>query len=148
MTSYRLSNEGKVEIEQTQAKRRWTRLLWSREADVSESTLKRFLKGVPVSSENFIALCEAIGIEDWQSLVDWESSGIEAPSTSQARRSSFIVSGTFDDDKRMEIEALLKHLKTLLGSCNITMHSEDNAFAPAPEPETEEQESLPPSDVA
>ncbi|NER33867.1 MAG: hypothetical protein F6J93_07430 [Oscillatoria sp. SIO1A7] len=148
MTSYRLSNEGKVEIKQAQAKSRWTREFWSSKAYVSVSTLRRFLSGNPVSSENFIALCEAIGIEDWQSLVDWESSGIEAPSTSQARRSSFIVSGTFDDDKRMEIEALLKHLKTLLGSCNITVHSEDNAFAPAPEPETEEQESLPPSDAA
>lgn len=60
-------------------------------------------------------------------MVDWQNSDstlVALPSPS--RKSSFIVSGTFDEDKRQEVLALLDRLKTLLGSCTVTIRSADS----------------------
>ncbi len=37
--------------------------------DISKSTLERFHKGQPIKHENFIAICEAVGVK-WQEIID------------------------------------------------------------------------------
>ena len=132
-SSYKLSEEGKTAIDMARRRKGWKRTShrWADEAMISSSTLKRFLSRRPVSGDNFIALCEAVGIDNWLSLVDRQNSDntlVALPSPS--RKSSFIVSGSFDEDKRQEVLALLDHLKLLLGSYTLTIRSADSQENP------------------
>jgi GTPase SAR1 family protein len=46
---------------------------WWLEAEVSQSTLRRFWSSRLIRRENFVAICRAVGIERWQDIVDWDS---------------------------------------------------------------------------
>jgi WD40 repeat protein len=46
-----------------------TELAWQTRADVSKSTLDRFWMQKPIKHQNFVAICEAVGVE-WEQIVD------------------------------------------------------------------------------
>jgi WD40 repeat protein len=46
-----------------------TELAWQTRADVSKSTLDRFWMQKPIKHQNFVAICEAVGV-DWEQIVD------------------------------------------------------------------------------
>ena len=139
--SYRLSRQG---LEVVKIKRRdcgLTQYMWATRAEISESTLKRFLKGKPIDPQNFIALCKVLGIEQWREIVEKEDfnstiadidpmllaeNSPQSPERSPKQnlpksKGQLVVTGIFDEDQRLEIEALLDHLKTLLLKCSVTI---------------------------
>lgn len=140
--TYKLSPEGLNKVEKLRRLKGWgkTSREW-REASVSlkssESTLKRFLKGEAISADHFKALCRAIGIEEWQSLVDWPDMDMDGkvvlppflesektPTKTENNSSSkygLAVTGVFSADKKLEIEAALEAIKNLLLTSQIVM---------------------------
>ncbi|MEP1079314.1 ATP-binding protein [Leptolyngbya sp. PL-A3] len=39
-------------------------------AKVSEATLKRFLRRIPIRRESFISICQSIGIDNWENVIE------------------------------------------------------------------------------
>jgi tetratricopeptide (TPR) repeat protein len=73
------SREGLEKIETARLKKGWgpQEQAWYNLALTSLSVLKRFRSGTRIELPNFIALCQVVGIEDWQSIADFSFS--EAP---------------------------------------------------------------------
>ncbi|GGA02642.1 hypothetical protein [Okeania sp. KiyG1] len=141
-SSIKLNKEGIEMIDTARKKKGWNKIEWQwwAKAYVSESTLKRFISGKPVSVKNFQSLCKVVGIEDWQSLVDWESSD----STTVAQFSEELidtsltenkplskggigVTGVFTSEKKLEVEMALERLRELLMECKIVVKSPQEA---------------------
>jgi hypothetical protein len=59
-------------IDPARIRKRWNKhdQKWADAADVSLKTLQRFWKPEPIRRANFIAICQAIGIEDWKAIAD------------------------------------------------------------------------------
>ena len=75
-SSLKASIEGLARIDKARRRMGLSRTrseIWWMEADVSQSTLRRFWSGRPIRRDNFIAICRAVGIERWQDIIDWES---------------------------------------------------------------------------
>ncbi|MGL4503897.1 MAG: hypothetical protein ACRCU2_32850, partial [Planktothrix sp.] len=101
---------------------------WACEAYVSPSTAKRFIQGEPISPENFRNLCQVLGIEEWESLIDWDKSDSTAvdstaltfkPSDLSAKdelpsKGGLAVTGIFTSAKRFQVEISLEIFKQLL----------------------------------
>lgn len=69
--SLKASVEGLEIINRARLRQGWTKTrssAWWMKADVSQITLRRFWRGEKVRQENFIAICEAVGINDWQAI--------------------------------------------------------------------------------
>jgi hypothetical protein len=76
----RASITGLEIVDRARRKKGWTKtltLVWWQTAMSSRATIKRFWRQIPVQKETFINLCEAVGISDWQEIVDWSISGSE-----------------------------------------------------------------------
>lgn len=142
MASVRLLLNKKREIIKMQKTRGFSQQTWGSISYTSESTVKRFLRGNSISIDAFQAICEALGIQEWQMYVDWEDNdstqitsevissetmeGISpsAKATSEepdAKPSALVVSATFSEEDQQEIEAVLEHLKSLMLRCSITI---------------------------
>jgi hypothetical protein len=143
-TTYKLSEEGLKKVESLRKLKGWGRTSeeWRKASMSSESTLKRFLKGEAISSEHFKTLCSAVGIEQWQVLVDWQGEDIDSmrvgsekkesesknvgndnfiPDESSQSKYGLAVTGVFSADKKLEIETALKAVKNLLLTCQIVI---------------------------
>jgi ABC-type dipeptide/oligopeptide/nickel transport system ATPase subunit len=79
----RASITGLKIVDQARRKKRWTKtttLVWWETAMSSRATLKRFWEQKSVQKETFINLCKAVGISDWQDIVDWSIVGSDSDS--------------------------------------------------------------------
>lgn len=139
--TYKLSKEGLHEIEQKRVYKGWGRTskIWAEKAMSSEATLKRFLRGEAISADHFIHLCQAIGVKEWQSLVDWESfdrdstrvtskqysKSLSQPQTLKTKY-SLTVTGIFTEDEKLQIEGILEALENLLLKADIVFKSQDD----------------------
>jgi WD40 repeat protein len=58
-------------VEQARRRKGWnkTQVAWQVTAEVSKSTLDRFWMQKPIKHQNFVAICEAMGV-DWEQIVD------------------------------------------------------------------------------
>ncbi|NER04107.1 MAG: helix-turn-helix transcriptional regulator [Okeania sp. SIO3C4] len=137
-SSIKLNKKGMIVINIARKKKGWnkTELKWCWEAEVSESTLKRFISGKSISPKNFQSLCEVVGIEEWHSLVDWENSDsttvaqfseefFDASLTEKKPQSkgAIAVTGVFTSEKKLEVEMALERLRELLMKCKIVVKS-------------------------
>ena len=135
MASVKLLLHKQSQIRMIQRHRGFTQVKWAKSADTSDSTLKRFLRGQPISVDNFVHLCEALGIEEWQQYVDWgdkDSNQVasnpsllpeaeEASKFSPAKSSIFVIA-IVSENQKLEIEALLGERQSLFSNCtNITL---------------------------
>jgi tetratricopeptide (TPR) repeat protein len=59
-------------IDPARIRKRWNKhdQKWADAAEVSLKTLQRFWKPKPIRRANFIAICQAIDIEDWKAIAD------------------------------------------------------------------------------
>lgn len=82
----RASEQGLKIVEEARRKKRyWTQEKWRQDAFTSISTLKRFLKGDQIEASNFIAICQAVGV-NWQEVAELtESQEIDLPLVSRAK---------------------------------------------------------------
>lgn len=143
-SSIKLNKEGIKMIDTARKKKGWnkTERQWCWDAEVSESTLKRFISGRSISPKNFQSLCEVVGIEKWHSLVDWENSdsttvaqfseellGTSLTEKKPQSKGGIAVTGVFTSEKKLEVEMALERLRELLMECKIVVK-------PAQEPES------------
>jgi HEAT repeat protein/DNA-binding Xre family transcriptional regulator len=73
VASIRASQKGLKIIDRERRKRGWNRKApaWINAANISRSTLQRFWKGQPIRQESFLAICKAVGIDNWEEIVDY-----------------------------------------------------------------------------
>ncbi len=72
---FQASAQGLQTIDTARQQKGWTKTapIWWANAAVSETTLKRFWRGKAIRADNFKAICAAIGITNWESIVDWSA---------------------------------------------------------------------------
>ncbi|BAY14163.1 NB-ARC domain-containing protein [Calothrix sp. NIES-2098] len=70
--SLRASKQGLKIVDQARRKKGWaaTSVTWCEAAQTTESTLKRFRRGEPIDRDVFVAICDAVGIKNWEEIVD------------------------------------------------------------------------------
>ncbi|MBD1904699.1 ATP-binding protein [Funiculus sociatus GB2-A5] len=70
--SFKASKKGLEIVDRARRKKGWaaTALAWCAAANTSGATLKRFRTGRPIQQDVFIAICKAVGIENWEAIVD------------------------------------------------------------------------------
>jgi hypothetical protein len=71
-SSLRASAKGLEIIDQLRKRRGWNRQadVWCQDAHTTRATLKRFWQREPVQQDTFIGICQAVGLERWQEIVD------------------------------------------------------------------------------
>lgn len=72
MSRIGLSQEGIKIVDLAIRKKGWTtkEVKWWRNANSSEPTLVRFQDGKNIEQPAFIALCKAVGIDNWEDIID------------------------------------------------------------------------------
>jgi DNA-binding Xre family transcriptional regulator len=79
------SAHGLITVDACRKLKGWKKLDedWAEQAGVSTTTLRRFWEGRSIRQVHFKAICQAVGIENWETLVDQEAiaSSSSAPST-------------------------------------------------------------------
>jgi len=70
--SLRASKQGLEIVDKKRKKKGWeaTAVAWYSAANTSVATLKRFRRGIPIDRDVFIAICKAVGIENWEEIID------------------------------------------------------------------------------
>ena len=73
MTTVRASKEGLERIDRARKRFSWTKThteSWWQDAQVSQSTLRRFWAREPIRQDNFIAICKAVKVDNWEEVAD------------------------------------------------------------------------------
>lgn len=70
--SLKASKQGLEIVDRERRKKGWqaTAVSWCYAANVSEATLKRFKRRVPIDRSSFVAICKAVGVDNWEEIVD------------------------------------------------------------------------------
>ncbi len=94
--SIQASETGLQQVDAARRKKGWTKRAsaWCDAAGkISASTLDRFWAKKPISQEYFVAICQAVGIDDWEAIADFpldsSSSGSPDPPLTAHSRFSF-----------------------------------------------------------
>ncbi|NEO29352.1 MAG: hypothetical protein F6K36_02635 [Symploca sp. SIO3C6] len=74
--SLKTSDQGLEVIDALRRKKGWCKsaITWADYANVAQSTLKRFWRKEPILEENFKAICQAVGVQNWQDIIDYQQS--------------------------------------------------------------------------
>lgn len=78
--SLKASARGLEIVDQARKRKGWTKTMtvaWWQASLTSQATVKRFWRQQPIQQETFINICEAVGIRNWQQIVD--GSAVEEP---------------------------------------------------------------------
>jgi GTPase SAR1 family protein len=64
------SQPGLLQIDRARRRKGWLKQseIWCRMAQTSRATLKRFWRGEAIDQGTFIAICEAVGLKDWEAI--------------------------------------------------------------------------------
>lgn len=70
--SLRASQSGLQIVDRARRKKNWTKraAAWCATALVGEAALKKFWSRVPIEAEHFKSICRAVGVENWEEIVD------------------------------------------------------------------------------
>jgi hypothetical protein len=71
--SRKASTEGLAIVDRARKRRGWTKTstaCWWQDAHTSRATLRRFWRGERIQQEAFVAICEAVGISNWQAIAE------------------------------------------------------------------------------
>ncbi|HEY9644213.1 MAG TPA: NB-ARC domain-containing protein [Coleofasciculaceae cyanobacterium] len=81
MNTIRASAKGLETINRLRRQKGWNRQsqAWCQEAFTTLATLRRFWRGEPIQQETFIRICQVVGIERWEEIVEGvvPSSGLQ-----------------------------------------------------------------------
>jgi len=72
--SLKASTAGLTIVDKARQRRGWTKTStarWWQDAHTSKATLRRFWQGERIQREIFIALCQAVGINEWEAIADF-----------------------------------------------------------------------------
>lgn len=110
----RASKQGLKIVDLERKKKGWkaTAPAWYGAAKTSEATLKRFRLEIPIQQDVFIAICKAVGIENWEEIVD------NTPTQQTASYMDFSVY----NDEWVGRETLIQQLSARLNSsCRVLL---------------------------
>jgi hypothetical protein len=70
MVTIRASEQGLLQIDRARRRKGWLKQseIWCRLGQTSRATLKRFWRRDAIDQGTFIAICQAVGIADWQAI--------------------------------------------------------------------------------
>lgn len=70
MPTLNASQPGLLQIDRARRRKGWLKQseIWCRMAQTSRATLKRFWRGEAIDQGTFIAICEAVGLADWEAI--------------------------------------------------------------------------------
>jgi ATP-dependent Clp protease ATP-binding subunit ClpA len=70
--SLRASQRGLQIVDQARTRKNWTKrsAAWCAAALVGEAALKKFWSRVPIERDRFESICRAVGVENWEEIVD------------------------------------------------------------------------------
>ncbi|TAE56087.1 MAG: NACHT domain-containing protein [Nostocales cyanobacterium] len=76
MVTVKATKKGIEIIDQKRRKKDWNKkdFRWCKEANVSESTLGRFWRRIPIQTEAFRYICEAVNFQEWETIIENDSS--------------------------------------------------------------------------
>jgi hypothetical protein len=85
-SSRRASAQGLKIVDQARRRKHWTKksLVWCEEAKVREATLQRFWGRQPIREENFINICRAVGIHNWEDIAEPQTYQVPIQDLTQA----------------------------------------------------------------
>ncbi|MEW6492363.1 MAG: ATP-binding protein [Cyanobacteriota bacterium] len=112
--SLRASKQGLEIVDRARKKKGWaaTAAIWCDTAQTTPATLKRFRRGLSIQQDAFIGICKAVGIENWEEIVD------ESPT----QQTALTVSCSVYDDNWVGREELIDQLsEKLQRSCRVLM---------------------------
>jgi|GEM_PF-1815111 len=72
-STLKASKQGLEIVDRARRRKGWTKtrsLSWWQAAHTSQASLRRFWRGIAIDRETFIAICLAVGLNDWQSIAD------------------------------------------------------------------------------
>ncbi|MDY6784364.1 MAG: NB-ARC domain-containing protein [Cyanobacteriota bacterium] len=67
------SKQGLEIVDRARRRRGWTKTrtpAWWDSAYTTQATLKRFWRGIAIQRENFIAICQAVGLPNWKAIAE------------------------------------------------------------------------------
>ncbi|OCQ89346.1 hypothetical protein BCD64_26675 [Nostoc sp. MBR 210] len=82
--SLKASTTGLAIVDKARKRLGWTKTStarWWQDAHTSRASLRRFWQGDRIQQEIFIAICQAVGINDWQSIAEIPNADFEETST-------------------------------------------------------------------
>jgi HEAT repeat protein/DNA-binding Xre family transcriptional regulator len=125
--SIRASQKGLTIIDQERIKRGWNKdaRAWIDAANISRSTLQRFWKEQPIRQENFLAICKAVGIDNWEEIVDYYPGSYSRTTTVQEVKDVDIIVHLLVQDLASEDISVRKKAADKLGQIG------DEAVVPA-----------------
>ena len=80
--SVRASETGLAIANQVRQRRGWTKTStarWWQDAHTSRATLRRFWRGERIQQDTFIAICQTVGLDDWQTIAEPLSEASDEP---------------------------------------------------------------------
>jgi transcriptional regulator with XRE-family HTH domain len=135
-TSPKLTSDGYERVDEARQSKGWNKTSpeWVQQCGISQSTLSRFLNQKRISLQNFIALCEAVGIDDWKSVADLDSTRVSNPDIFSKKKSSEIaeprycltINGIFTENERFQVRGIIALLEKLLTNPYIIVQGKDN----------------------
>ena len=122
-TTLSASVKGLEIVDRARRRKGWNKTVaaWQDFAKVSKSTLDRFWMRKPITHENFIAICSAVGIEDWEQIVDLPP----LEPTNIRRTSNLTPANRFIDDFKhspeiLELEGFAQQVFDWFGTLDFT----------------------------
>ena len=132
--SLKASQQGLKIIDQARRNKGWIKdaPAWQAEAlkltkeNVGRSTLQRFWKQTPIRQALFVAICKAVGIEDWESIVDLPSTSSSPPNFSVYKSETWVGRSQLIDELLPKLQDKTRAVwitgipgigKTTLGEC-------------------------------
>ncbi|MBD0344713.1 MAG: hypothetical protein ICV63_07740 [Coleofasciculus sp. Co-bin14] len=115
-TSLKASTKGLSIVDRARQRLGWTKTstaCWWQDAHTSRATLRRFWRGERIQQDAFIAICEAVGINDWEAIAQPpESLETDLPEYTH-QNSRFDNSPLIDLDEAPDLENFLGRTQQL-----------------------------------
>jgi hypothetical protein len=66
------SKKGLGIIDLARKKKGWTKIAvpWRENALVGEAALRKFWRRIPIRQDNFVSICQAVGVDNWEEIVE------------------------------------------------------------------------------
>lgn len=107
--SLRVSVEGLAIVDRARQRRGWTKTStarWWQDANTSRATLRRFWQGDRIQQDIFMALCQAVGISDWEAIAEPVETASPSPPCGNAfSEHSSLLTPHLDLDEAPDVEA-------------------------------------------
>ena len=122
-TSIRASTVGLELVDKARRTKGWTKTaqVWVDLACTSPATLKRFWSGISINSDTFQDICEAVGVENWESIADWSNwdNTDKSRTNTDRKRLNFAIAGSIEKIDKGKLDAIVALLQKLTGDTEI-----------------------------